>query len=275
MQIRLAYSITDEQRAAVLKYLVDRQGMSEQEWLQTLKAFDLLAESVVIREGQKLTFAQIYRGQVEEQYADFFIEQLLQMQQVEVEGTRLKAVIARQISQRLAEQRLYRRDVEASKYLLAYCYYWWDSFARGYLFEARIFKDLEMANISFLPHDLRRRSERFSRSDLVVMGYEGDIKTSTYFLHTTRTRLLRNDFYITRIYDTFQREHILVVMLKEAFWNLINGDTIESTLRQVVKVLPQAAHINFSPGRFVVIGYDDWKARVKAKQKALQKENER
>ncbi len=104
------------------------------------------------------------------------------------------------------------------------------------------------------------------------MGYEGDIKTSTYFLHTSRTRLLLNDFYITRLYDADQRERIFVVMLNETFWQLLDGETVESTIHQVPRVLPRAAHLDFAEGRLVVIEYDNWKARVKAKQAGLTEE---
>jgi hypothetical protein len=187
---------------------------------------------------------------------------------LEVEGNLLKTTIARRIFDLLVERNLYQRNVPESKYLLAYCYFWWDSFARGYLFEVRIFNDLKSSGVSFIAHELRQRAERFSRSDLIVMGYEGDIKTSTYFLHTSRTRLLLNDFYITRLYDAYQRERILVVMLNETFWQLLDGETVESTIRQVPRVLPRAAHLDFAEGRLVVIEYEDWKARVKAKQQA-------
>ncbi|MFQ5674879.1 MAG: hypothetical protein ACE5G1_03195, partial [bacterium] len=213
MQIRLAPSITSEQKSAINKYLVERRTMNERDWLHALRAFDRLGESVVLLDEGELTFAHIYRELIDARFADEFLDRILAARQVEVEGNQLKTMIARQIFDILVERNLYQRDLSESKYLLAYCYFWWDSFARGYIFEVRIFKDLKSYGISFIAHELRRRAERFSRSDLIVMGYEGDIKTSTYFLHTSRTRLLLNDFYITRLYDADQRERILVVML--------------------------------------------------------------
>ena len=232
MQIQLAYSVTTRQKSAINKYLVARRTMNERDWLHALKAFDLLGNSVVFLDESKQTFTQIYQKLIDAHFADEFLDRILSAQQVEVEGNRLKAIIARQIFDILHERNLYQRDLSASKYLLAYCYFWWDSFARGYIFEVRIFNNLKTSGISFIPHKLRQRAERFARSDLIIMGYEGDIKTSTYFLHTTRTRLLLNDFYITRLYDASQRERILVVMLKEEFWNLLDGETIPSNIRQ-------------------------------------------
>jgi hypothetical protein len=268
MQIRLAPSVTPEQKSAFNKYLVERRTMNERDWLHALRAFEQLGECVVLWDEGEQTFAQIYQELIDARFADEFLFRILAARQVEVEGNRLKTTMARQIFDILVERNLYQRDLSESKYLLAYCYFWWDSFARGYIFETHIFNDLKSYGISFIAHELRQRAERFSRSDLIVMGYEGDIKTSTYFLHTSRTRLLLNDFYITRLYDAYQRERILVVMLNETFWQLLDGETVESTIRQVPRVLPRAAHLDFAEGRLVVIEYEDWKARVKAKQQA-------
>ena len=63
-------------------------------------------------------------------------------------------------------------------------------------------------------------------------------------------------------------------MLKEAFWNLLDGETIPSTIRQAPQVLPHATHLDFAEGRLVVIEYEDWKVRVKAKQQAELAEEE-
>ncbi len=97
MQIRLAPSVTPEQKLAINKYLVARRTMNERDWLHALKAFDLLGESGVLLDEGELTFAQIYRELIDARFADEFLDRILAARQVEVEGNRLKTMIARQI----------------------------------------------------------------------------------------------------------------------------------------------------------------------------------
>ena len=272
MQIRLFSAVTTEHKLVLNKYLVERSTMTEHDWRLALEAFDLLKESVVLLNEEEQRFDQIYQELIDERFADEFLNRILAMQQVEVEGNQLRTTIVRQISYILLQQNLYRPNFPESRCLLAYCYFWWDSFARGCIFEVRLFKDLESSGISFTAHDLRHPTARHSPYDLSIMGYEGGIKTSTYFLYASRTRPLSNDFYITRLYDTDQRERIIVVMLKEAFWNLLDGETIPSTIHQAPQHLPHAVHVDLDEGRHVVIEYENWKTRVRAKQQAVSME---
>jgi hypothetical protein len=69
---------------------------------------------------------------------------------------------------------------------LAYCLYFWESFAAGYAFEVEIFRDLSASGIRFKAHDIRTRRSRLSPYDLEIMGLRGDVKTSFYFLYVGR-----------------------------------------------------------------------------------------
>ena len=159
-----------------------------------------------------------------------------------------------------------REDVPETRYLLAYCYYWWDAFTRGYLFEVYIFGDLQHSGIEFVAHDIRDPIERRSRSDLVVLGREGDIKTSTYFLATARTQALWHDFYITRLYDAVQRRHLIAVMMNEAAWQEINGDTVIATLEEASSLFPQAIQVRYADILWIIVDYNVWKQQVKTQQ---------
>jgi len=186
---------------------------------------------------------------------------------VQAKGECLKASVARTIAQELADAGLYRRSVPESRYLLAYCYYWWDAFARGYIFEAQIYQDLEQSGVEFLAHNIRDPIERRSRSDLIVLGRQGDVKTSTYFLTTARTRVLRHDFYIVRLYDVRHRRYQIAVMMTEEAWRDVNGDTVPAALEEAACSFPQTARVKYAGGHLIVVDYDVWKQRVKTRQR--------
>jgi hypothetical protein len=216
---------------------------------------------------QRETFFAIYARLVEQKHADDFIERLLSLEKdVQIEGERLKAAVARTIAQELGDAGLYQRDIPETRYLLAYCYYWWDAFARGYIFEAQIYQDLEQSGVEFIAHNIRDPIERRSRSDLIVLGREGDIKTSTYFLTTARTQALRHDFYITHLYDEGRRRYRVAVMMSEATWRDVNGDAVSATLEQAASLFPQAVRIKYADDVWIVVDYRVWKQRVKAQQ---------
>jgi hypothetical protein len=268
LRIELNPQLTKDERAAIAHYLTQHGQLNAQEWLVALRAFDLLGDSTVTVGEKRETFAAIYARLVERKHADDFIEQLLTLEKnVQAEGERLKASVARTTAQKLADAGLYRRGVPESRYLLAYCYYWWDAFARGYIFEVQIYQDLEQSGIEFLAHDIRDPTERRSRSDLIVLGREGDVKTSTYFLATARTQVLRHDFYIMRLYDVRHHHYRIAVMMTEEVWRDVNGDTVPATLEDAASLFPQAARVKYAGDYFIVVDYDVWKQRVKTQQR--------
>jgi hypothetical protein len=267
MFITLSPRLTEQHREFIHRYLVDDRVVWGRDWVIVLEAFDLLGESYVQDESGKHSFSTVYREQIEHPFADGYIVRLLDSEEdLEHIAPRLSGAVARQIGPRLRKVGLYDPAQPITLYLLAYCYYSWDIFARGYQFEVSIFRDLTESGIAYIAHDIRRRAGRLSRSDVVVMGYEGDIKTSPYFLQTTRTKALTRDFYITRLYDRRRRKRVRVALLSERFWREIDGDTIATTIEEATNVFPRVAQIPFADGRLIVIGYEAWKARLLARQ---------
>lgn len=122
--------------------------------------------------------------------------------------------------------------------------------------------------VEFVAHNIRDPVERRSRSDLIVLRREGDIKTSPYFLVTARTQVLRHDFYITRLYDVQQRRYRIAVIMTEAAWRDVNGDTMSAaTLEEAASLFPQAIRVNYAEGPLVIVDYHVWKQRVKTRQR--------
>jgi hypothetical protein len=268
IQITLNPRLTKHERIAIGRYLTRHGRLRAEEWVTALHAFDSLGASTLTVEGKTETFSAIYTRLVEEQHADRFIERLLALEtDVQAEGERLKAAVARTIAQDLNEAGFYRRDVPETRYLLAYCYYWWDAFARGYIFEARIYQDLAQSDIEFLAHDIRDPVERRSRSDLIILGREGDVKTSTYFLTADRTKFLRHDFYIARLYDARQHRYTVVVLMTEEAWRDIDGDITPTALDEAADLLPEPVQVEYAGSPLIVVDYDVWKQRVKTRQR--------
>lgn len=161
---------------------------------------------------------------------------------------------------------LLRRDTPKSWLLLVYCLYGWQSFARGYAFEVEIMRDLTRSGIHFQMHDIRRRIERYSPADLIVLNLMGDIKTSIYFLQQQISGELPNDFYITRLYDKGQ-ERTLVVFQKPFAWEVIGGSTaVPGTLESVLSLLPTPVQIAQHGIILVVVEYESWKQLIRRKQ---------
>ena len=167
----------------------------------------------------------------------------------------MRAQIARQIVIRLQQAGLRQTEVTASNFLLAYCLYFWESFAVGYTFEVEIYRDLTASGITFQAHDIRNAQERLSNYDLELLNQHGDIKTSLYFLYSRRTRNLPHDFYITRFYEG-HRQRTLVVMLQPFAWEQINGDTVEAKLEEATKQFPAPVKVQIVHRPIVVIDYN-------------------
>lgn len=251
----------------IANYLAHHGQLRAAEWRLVFDAFDLLGQSRVTTDGQTDTFAGFYRRLIEDVYADSFIEQLLALEDnLVASADRLKATVARRIQADLSQAGLYRRGDAGAMYLLAFSYYRWDSFARGYIFEVVIFRDLEASGIEFVAHDITRRVERYSPADLIVLEQTGDIKTSTYFLHTARTGALYHDFYLTRLWNSQRRQRVRVVIMQERAWLEIDGDTVPANLDDAANHFPQPVRVRHDDAAFVIVDYEMWKKRVKARQ---------
>ncbi|MGH9846932.1 MAG: hypothetical protein ACREEM_50185 [Blastocatellia bacterium] len=190
-QIILPSRLSASHLDAVLKYFEATQRLRAPEWMLALEAFDLLRQATLVTGRQRRSFQQFYESTVEQRYADEFLSDLLAADNPETKGEALQRQVAAAILAELEQQGLYHEDIAGSEYLAAYCLYWWTSFARGYRFEAAVLRELEIAGIAFTAHDLRVRAERLAPYDLVVNRRLGDIKHTTYFLHTARALPLR------------------------------------------------------------------------------------
>ncbi len=267
LRIELPESFSNEQERLILKYLSSgRQSLASLEWKRLLNGFDLLHEARVKSEAGVQTFKQIYAVHVEQSFADSFINDLLRLKDVSREQQALRAHFARSIVNQLRQAHLRQSSIAATNLLLAYCLYFWESFALGYAFEIEIYRDLTNSGVDFKAHDIRDRVARFSVYDLQLLNLKGDIKTSLYFLYVARSRGLAHDFYITRFYEGNQ-QRTLVVLLQPHAWDQINGDTIKSVLEEATKQFPSPVMVQIEDRPIVIMEYNVWKERVLAKQR--------
>lgn len=264
-QVLVPAEFREQHRQIVLEFLQRGHEFRRDEWRQSVTAFDLLKNAAVLTDSGLLPFPAIYRQHVEDPYGNEFIEALYLAEEIEVASIGEWATVARGIRPALTQAGLFRPDVPATRLILAYCLYWWRVFTLGYAFEIEIQRDLEASGIEFQAHDLRRREERLSPYDLVVLGFKGDVKTSVYFLQAARTRALPHDFYITRIRGR-QQTRTLVVFMKSDMWQAIDGETLLVLLEEVADTLPQAARIIHERIELTIIDYEAWKAKVKHSQ---------
>lgn len=263
--ILLPADFRDEHRRIILTYILRGHAFSQAEWRLAIVAFDLLKDAAIVVPTGLLPFPEVYRQQVEERYADMFIEQLYKADRIEQISTALWATVAGKIVTDLTQAGLYQHNMPTTRLLLAFCLYWWRSFTLGYAFEIEVQRDLTTAGIQFMAHDLRQRQARLSSYDLTVAGFKGDIKTSLYFLQAARSQWLPHDFYITKVHGKTHTRTV-VVFMQAAMWDKIDGDTLFVLLTEIVDTLPQAARIVHQGVELTVLDYELWKAKVKRYQ---------
>ena len=266
------FTITEQR--VVLRYLEDVAGPG-QDWPRLVRAFNRLREAIVVIPGRgRRTFASLYTRLIDSRLTDPFITALYSLDNLEQGGVDLWAAGARRIRPLLEVAGLYAADDPPTRLLLAYCLYWWHATAKGYTFEVEIFRDLRLSGVSFTAHDVHLRSERFTPYDLIVLGFRGDIKTSTYFL-TLTGRILRNDFYITRLWLSKARSRTLVVFLKTPMWDEINGETPLVAWCELESRLPQPARIEYRDSELIVSDYEVWKEKIRAYETRQEVQDER
>jgi hypothetical protein len=136
------------------------------------------------------------------------------------------------------------------------------------VFEVKVFRDLTESSVHFTAHDVTDAAARRSPYDLtgLELGLRGDVKHSTYFLNAETLADLRCDFFITRAFDAARREWFPVAVLTLPAWTRLDGDTQPTTLSRLTAHLPQPSLVYVGETPMVVITYDDWKARVLARQ---------
>jgi len=247
-------------RDALYTYLTDDRRLTRDQWRMLYDAIDILGGAQITIAGQPRTFRQTYQERVDQVFADHYIAQLLELEDVPVQSPALTATFARRVSATLRESGLIYREEPDSWMLWTYCIYWWQSFARGYAFEVELLHDMIASGLSFAAHNVRNRYERLSPADLVVLDLLGDFKTSVYFLQT-ETGELPNDFYVTRLRGA-GRERTLVVFQKSHAWEKINGETVDGTLDDVLALLPRPVRLRQGEHELIVVEYETWKRKV-------------
>jgi len=103
----------------------------------------------------------------------------------------------------------------------------------------------------------------------MMLGLRGDVKYSTYFLNAETLAHLHSDFFITRAFDPGQRTWLLVVVMTQAAWEQLNGHLEPTIAENLTAVLPAPAGFILGETLVVVIGYKEWKQRVKMRQVAV------
>lgn len=261
--IVLVPTITEQQRELLVRYAARPRSIRPFEWREALAVFDNMGGSMLFFGERRYTLSAFYDEFVENRYAESFLEELIALEDIEVEGFRLLDEYSNKLLADLekAGVRLTGGSVE-ERCLIAFLNYWWTSFCKGYIQEVGVFRDLEASDISFEAHDLMDKRQRFEPFDLTVSGWRGDIKTSTYFLHVRRSFPLRNDFYIVVLYDEATRQRLNIVMMKPALWEKINGETTSCELRQASRHFPKPVQITARGENLVVVPYSIWKQLI-------------
>jgi hypothetical protein len=223
----------------------------------------LLSNSVIFFDKKRQTFHQFYNQYIDRRFADAFINQLVVLDNLEREAHRLRALISQEIIRFLEQINGFTSNDEGCRMLMIYCLYWWSAFARGYIFELMVFRDLEVSGIEFTAHDISNRAERFLPYDFIVLSLRSDVnvKYSTYFLNFEHLSEMVSELFITRWY-LGRRRWLWVALLREYAWEIINGNAMPSSLDDVRNILPNATEIHIDNIKLIVLGYNQWKQKV-------------
>ena len=260
--IRIQPQLAPTHEQALLNYLDSTRSLSSADWSALFDAVELLDQSTLFIDRITYTFRQFYNQFIDKRFADSFITQLVQLTDLE-KATVLQASVAQQIMTFLQGLSGFSPQQKTHRLLMVYCLYWWAAFARGYIFEQEVLRDLTENEIEFAAHDITIRQERFSAYDLVVAELRGDIKSTTYFLTKNRRIVSATDFFITRAYSRLEHKWRMVVVMRNHVWRQLNGDTIPTSLNDLTSVLPQAASIEIGNEQLIITEYDDWKDRIR------------
>jgi hypothetical protein len=265
--ITLATGLTKNHQLALLKSITSPLALNAEERRYLLDGIDLLRASRVVVDDQVFSFASFFELFIDGVYTERFIDAILNSKQVYIDGQKHKRNVIAEIRARFTKEQWFRHDLPESRFLIAFCLYWWSALAIGYIFEIEVFRDLQDSGIAFQTHDLRKRAERFSFADLTISNLKGDVKSSTYFFHVTRSSNLAHDFYITRYYEEFRRRYCWFVILWLEHWNQIDGETQPMIFPNWPSDLFQPVSFDFSGKKWVAISYAVWKFKILAFQR--------
>jgi hypothetical protein len=263
--------LTAHETTILRRYLTESHLFSGQEWRELRQIIDKLAGCEVQFGTQRYRFAQFYRAFVNGTYAYPFLAELAGLSDVEQEGLKLQARVARQIWEWLRLNGIQPSQVPHAEYLVAFCLHQWGAFARGHIFEALVLRDLQHAGVEMTPHD--PIVERFAPYDLYVpgLGY-GDIKTSGYFLDDLTADAPTADFYVTRLYVPKSRRYQRAVFVRPRTWrrlwsqNKRSREIFVTSLPAAVDHFPQVTRVQIEHLTWVVVEYETWKRILLQKQ---------
>jgi hypothetical protein len=250
--------------------VLDSSRLQKEQWLQLREVMTVLVRSLVTITGHTRTFERFYYEEIDIPYAESFLARLVTCENVERNGAKMQAEIARAVVGRFQNQGFFQPGIVETYYLLAFCLYRWWNFARGYIFEISIFRDLEQSGIVFAAHDLNKPGERYSDCDLILLGLKGDIKRSLYFLDDLASTPLAHDFYLTRLFHPKTRHPLLVAVMTKRVWDKINGDVVIIPMEETAWYLPTiVVQADVQGITLFIADYDLWKKKVRAKQAFL------
>jgi len=247
----------------VLEQYLANQRLSSSQWWTLLEGFDFLKNATVQRGSERYTFRAFYRLRVDKVYANAFLKKLSISDKPEQDGLALHASYERQlITQLIQSGWIDVRNYPSTLYLRAYCVYWWQSFTKGYLFEATVYHHLRQSGLRFWAHDFTKPTERYNSYDLSVSGWQGDVRTSTYFLNVARTRALSHAFYITRLWHRQRRKQVWAVVMQPDVWATIDGDTEVVKLSDAPLYFPSVSEFYWRNRSLIVADYTVWLIKI-------------
>ena len=262
LEIHLPEPLSAEQQQALFSYLAAPHTLTRAEWSIIWNVMDVLRTASVTVGEQHYTFAEFYRMNIDDVYADAFLNVLWNAEQPEPVGRQLKIRTSKAIRQLFRTQGWYIPSKKESRWLFAYCVYWWNSFANGYIFEVSVLKDLQKEGIVPSVRDIRNRTERFVAVDILIGEWTGDMKNSTYFFFVARSYPLLCDFYITRLFNAERRHHDWIVILKERMWTKVDGETKASDFHHLDDCLRTPLQFELFGNMFIAVSYVTWKQKL-------------
>lgn len=274
-EIKIALpELSSTEVALVRRYLTESHRFSGIEWQTLRRTLAKLEQAIVQFGAQTYRFSQFYRTFINGTYAYPFLTTLAKVENLEQDGPKVQAAVARQIWQWLETSGIRVAQVPHAQYLVVYCLAQWGAFARGHLFETAILRELAQAGITIRPHD--PITERFAPHDVYIpgLGY-GDIKTSGYFLDDLVLETPATDFYVTRSYAPPIGQYVYVVFLTLLAWKRLPASHAHPTLPVVehldtaVAYFPQPVRVRIESVAWIMVEYKQWLTWVRQAQKEL------
>ena len=271
IHIELTPELTSAGITILRRYLAQPNQFSDSEWQQVRTAIDQLARSIVLYGNRRYSFERFYATFINGTYARPFLAQLQSSDNLQQRGAALQAENARKIVAWLLASGISPKLVPGADLLTVYCLYWWAAFARGYLFEQHVIRDLTDTGIHINAHQPEIGQQRYTQFDLTIVDLgNGDIKTSTYFLDDLVAPTA--DFYITRLYDSRHHRTRQVVFLSPARWRRINGEPQHGSITEAVDLFPSPVLVQVVGRAWVIADYEVWKELVLNWQKQRSKD---